>query len=371
MRGGTGPGPGHPSAATTGQARSLLVPGAIAFVLIATVYMPTHPSGSAGQALLGAIAGLYVVGMAVILPRVTRVLILGGRRVAADAPFLRPGLLASGASPARRLVAVASGAVVSGALAAAAAAATSGTDIRSYQHAIGSLAVLANLGLLLATMVPMPGLAGWEAVEAITEARCSNRDHHAAHVARAAKAVAVALAVLLALGAALIGDPMLAALGILAAATVWAQAEAVRRIDIVERFFASHTASQLAHPVNAVRRADEQIADLTGEARAAASLVVDGAGLFVGAIGPRQMRAAAARPAARCSDAMVPVRTLRIAQAADGAADIAGDLEIAGIVLVRGDPRYGAVEADDVIAQMRAWADADALATRQAHGTAA
>ena len=53
---------------------SMPLPGAIASVLIATIYRPSHPSGSAGQALLAAIAGTYVVGMAVLLPRATRVL---------------------------------------------------------------------------------------------------------------------------------------------------------------------------------------------------------------------------------------------------------------------------------------------------------
>ncbi len=363
-------GPAHRAGATAGSARSLLVPGAIAFVLIATVYLPTHASASGAQALLGAVAGVYVVGMTVILPRVVRVLILGGRRAAADAPFVRPGALAVGASPARRLAAVVAGAVVSGGLALVAVGATSGTTPGSYQHAIGTLAVIANLGLLLATLVPLPGLAGWEAVESFAAFRCPEASHHAAHTAHAAKAAAVALTILLGLAAIRIGDPMLFPLGLLAAATVWAQAEAVRRVDIVERFFASHTASQLSHPVHAVRRADEQIAELTAEAQASPSLVIDGAGLFVGAIGPRQMRAAATRPAARFGDAMVPARTLRIAQADDAAADIAADLEAVGIVLVRGERRYGAVDADDVVVQLNAWAHADALAARHAHRAA-
>ncbi len=352
---------------TVAQARSLLVPGAIALVLIGTVYLPTHASASAAQAILGDLAGVYVVGMAVLLPRVARVVILGGRRAAADAPFVRPGSLAAGASPARRLTAVASGAIVSGALAAVAAAATTGTTPGSYQHAIGSLAVLANLGLLLATLVPLPGLAGWEAVEAVADLRCAKSSHHAAYAARAAKAVAVSLTVLLGLASLRIGDPMLALLGLLATLTVWAEAEAVRRVDLAERFFATHEASQLAHPVTAVRRVGEQIADLAGEARTSAALVVDGAGLFVGAIGPRQLRDAASRPAARLGDAMVPARTLRIAQAEDAAADIATDLETAGIVLVRGEQRYGVVEADDVVVQLRAWAGEDSIAMRRAH----
>ena len=362
LHGDAGPRPGW----CVQTMRSVVVPGVIAFVLIATVYLPSHPTVSAAQALLGAVAGIYVVAMAFILPRVARVLVLGGRRAALDAPFIRPGSLASAASPARRLLAVVCGAVVSGAVTAGAALATSGTNPASYQHAIGSLAVLANLGLLLATAIPMPGLAGWDAVEAVADLRCSNSSHHAAHAARAAKGVAVTLTILMALAAVRIGDPMLAPLGLLTTATVWAQAEAVRRLDLVERFFATHTATQLAHPVTAVLRSDEQIAELPGDARAWAALVVDGGGLFVGAIGPRPLRAAATRPAARYGDVMVPAGRLRIARPEEAAAAIAGDLEAAGIVLVRGERQYGAVQADDVIAQLRAWADADALETRHA-----
>ncbi|MHB8961151.1 MAG: hypothetical protein ACYDAN_16190 [Candidatus Limnocylindrales bacterium] len=362
-----GTGDGRPAGFAAEQARSLLLPAVIALVLIATIYIPTHPSGSAGQALLAAIAGTYVVGMAVLMPRVTRVLILAGRRAVGDAPFLRPNQVAAGAPPARRLAAVAVGAVVSGALAAVAAAATTGAAPGSYQHAIGSLAVLANFGLLLATLVPVPGLAGWDAVEAVADLRCSDPDHRAAHVARTAKAASAVLAILLTAASLRIGDPMLPALGALMAVTVWVQAEALRRLDVVSRFFAGHTADDLARPVNAVLRVDDRVADLTSEARAHPALVLDGAGLFAGAIGPRQMLAAASRPAARCGDAMVPASALLIAQADAPAAAIAPDLEKAGVVLVRGNRRYGAVEADDVVAQLRAWAGADAAAMAAAH----
>ncbi len=362
-----GTGDGRTAGAAVQPARSLLVPGAIAFVLIATLYLPTHPGESLPQAVLAAVAGVYVIGMAFVVPRVIRVVILGGRKAVGDAPFLRPRDVAAGASPARRLSAVGAAALVSGALAAAATLATAGAAPGSYQHAIGSLAVLANVGLLLATVVPMPGLAAWDAVEAIADLRCANASHRAAHAARTAKVVAAVLAVLLALFAVRAGDPMLLALGILTAASVSVQAEAIRRLDTVSRFFASHTAAQLARPVNAVRRVDDRIADLPPEARTCSSLVLDGSGLFVGAIGPRQMRAAASRPAARCGEEMVAAGALLIAQADAPALEIAAHLRTAGIVLVRGDQRYGAVDADDMVAQMQAWARADAAAALAAH----
>lgn len=352
---------------TPDPARTLLVPGVIAFVLIATLYLPTHASEPLGQALLAALAGVYVVAMSVVLPRATRVVILGGRRTLGDAPFLRPGLLARGASPARRLLAVGAGAVVSGALAAVALAATAGEPNLGYAHAIGSLAVLANLGLLLATVVPMPGLAGWEAVEATVDLRCPNRDHRAAHAARTAKAAAAILAGILSALAVASGDMMLLVLGILTTAMVWVQAEALRRLDVVERFLSGHTALQLARPISAVCRVDDRIADLSPVARACPCLVLDGAGLFVGALGPRQMQASLARPAARCGDAMVPARTLRIVQADTPAAEISAALQTAGIVLVRGDRQYGAVDADDVVAQLRSWTQRDAAEIRVAH----
>jgi hypothetical protein len=186
---------------------------------------------------------------------------------------------------------------------------------------------------------------------------------------RTAKNVAVALAAALLLGAGMTGDALLAVLGAAAFATVWAQADVAGRLDTASRFLAGHTASQLARPVSAVRRADESVAGLRGDARTSAAIVIDGAGLFVGAIGPRQVSSAAARTAARCGDVMVPAGRLRITRSDVAASDIAADLAVSGIVLVQGDGGIGAVEAEEVEVQRRAWAVDDSLALRLAHGS--
>jgi len=177
---------------------------------------------------------------------------------------------------------------------------------------------------------------------------------------RTAKNQTVALAAALLLGTSLTGDALLAVLVAAAFATAWAQADAVARLDTASRFLAGHTASQLAHPVTAVRRADEAVAILRGASRTTAALVIDGAC-------PRQISAAVTPTAARCGDVMVPAVRLRITRADVVASEFAADRAVAGIVLEQAEGRIGAVEAEDVAFQRRAWAENDLRALRMAH----
>lgn len=345
----------------------LLVPAAIAVVLVATLYMPMHPNAWPVQVALTTAAGTYLVGMAVLLPRAARLVMLDGRRAAA--PRRRSSSTVLHASPARRLAAFSAGALLSSALAIAAGVATAGATPGTDQHAIGMLAGVANLGLLLALVVPIPGLPGWGAAQAVADLRCADPDHRVAHAARMARTAAALLAALLAVGAVLLRNPVIAALGGLPAVAVWVAAGSRKDLDTTSRFLRSHSASDLAHPVTSVCRADDRIADLAPGTRDCVSLVLDGSGAFVGVVGPRQFRVALARPAARCGDVMVPAASLRVVPGDAPAADIAGDLATVGVLLVRGGRCYGAVDADDVAAQMRSWAVTDTQAMLAAHGS--
>jgi hypothetical protein len=64
---------------------------------------------------------------------------------------------------------------------------------------------------------------------------------------------------------------------------------------------------------------------------------------------------------------MVPAVRLRITRADVVASEFAADRAVAGIVLEQAEGRIGAVEAEDVAFQRRAWAENDLRALRMAH----
>ncbi len=302
------------------------------------------------------VASAYVIAMSLVLPRVLRAVVLHARPVTAAEVLRGPRDASSHASPVRRLAALGAGGAVSALLAGIALSAASSTVPGSYQHAIGSLAVLANAALLLATLLPLPGLSAWDGAAALGALWCPDASHLPAHTAHAATAVALVLGGVLALLSLALGTPMLSVIGVATVIVVWSRAEATLRLDHAARFLRSHTAADLAAPVTAVRRVDDRIADLTPAARTCPSLVIDGGALFVGVIGLHQFKAAVGADT-RCGDVMVPARAVPIVQGNTPASDLARALEDVGVVLVRGDSRYGAIDADDVRRRIRASAD--------------
>lgn len=256
---------GGPRSAMLAIGPGWALPAMVVFAFVALVYLPAHPAQSTTRAVLAAGGAMYVIGLSVIMPRLLRGVVLrhAGSREAIVVLGREHGALRSAQlAPRWRLVAVALGAGTS-AMGALAAASIAGLVERGgYPHAIATLAVATNLAVAFGALAPLPGLGGWAAVLAIADARGTSPDDRVRWAAGAARAVAPAIPLLIAGLGVVVGDPMLIPLGLFIGLFVWMQAGTTRKLDVAERFFARHTATDLARPLTGMRRADDRVRDL-------------------------------------------------------------------------------------------------------------
>lgn len=103
----------------------------------------------------------------------------------------------------------------------------------TYAHALVSLALGANLALAAAAAIPIPGLTGWALMLAIVDAAGSFVDRRVRRAARVAQAVGCPALLLVGIGAALLGDPLMAILGFLLAMFIWTRTDVAVAHDAI------------------------------------------------------------------------------------------------------------------------------------------
>lgn len=351
---------GKSSAGTVAIGSGWLVPATMLFVFVTVAYLPTHPIGNGVAGLIAAIGAFYVVAILVVLPRLVRGFVL--RRGGLGDPIVLLGhasdvLERATVPPLRRLAAVASGLLVTMLATVGSILVTGGAASGTYSHAVGSLALAANLALLLGSLMPIPGFGGWAVLLALADLRPAGPDGRVGQAAIWARTAALGLvggSVILGFA---VGDVMVVPIGLLLAVFAWRAAGTARGVDVAKRFFARHSAADLARPLTAVRQADDRLAELGPEARDAPALVLDGHGALVGVVGPRQLEAALRGESAdhRCSDVMVPIRALTIIGGTAPASALLPGLTAHGFAVVRSESGIAAADADDVGRQLRIW----------------
>jgi hypothetical protein len=336
------------------------VPAALTFAFLVAVYLPDHDAADAGRGLIGAIGALYVVGVSFVLPRLVRGLLL--RRGGWSGPVVLLGrdaraLEADDLRPAWRFTGITGGLLVHVALAVMAWRVLAEAQAGTYPHAVSGLALAVNVVLAIAALAPVPGFGGWALLLAGADARNVPIDERVEWAVMGARLIALTLAVV---GGAFVvasGHAMLMPFVGLAAGFTWIRAETARSLDSVERFFARHTAGELARGLTVVRRADEVLSVLHQRAREEAALVVSDEGVLLGAIGPRQISAALSRAGAapRFAEAMVPVGRLHFVSSAAPGNALLAELAQHGFAVVRDEDRYAVAEAVDIGRQIHIW----------------
>lgn len=330
-------------------------PATLVALLVALVYLPTHDgSGGGGNGLVAAAAGLYVVGLTVVLPRVVRggILRLAGSR---DPIVLigRPGdqLSSVEVRPRWRLAAIAAGAVVSLTGAIGGLALTHAAEPASNAHAIASLFLGANAIVAAGALVPLPGYTGWALLLVVIDAAGTPAELRVRRAARMGKGIGFPLFLLVGVGAALLGDPLLMLAAFLLAMLSWTSTDRAVARDHMARFLAGRTAGDVARPVAIHADADDPVAALvTGAGQDRVVAMVELRGAIVGALGPRQLAALdAGRPGQRCSDVMVPIGDVPLLPSDTPAASLMPALGRRGFVLVRMPGAVAFVEATDLL----------------------
>lgn len=340
-------------------------PTAFVALYVSLVYLPTHHTGpGGGDGFVAALGALYAVGLSVVLPRLIRGGIL--RAAGSREPIVLLGhsadaLLSHTIRPRCRLAAIVTGVLVSTAAALGSAALAGVAEEATYAHALVSLALGANLLIVAAAAVPIPGFTGWALLLALVDAAGIRTDQRVRRAARIAQAVGFPGFLLAGLAAGLLGDLMLSLAAFLLALFTWTRTDVAVGHDAIARFLASHSVGDLARPAASRADADESVADLIERLTDVGVVtLVEVGGALVGAIGPRQLAARdRLRREQRCSELMVPLARLPLLPATTPAAGLVSQVGRYGFALVRGLPPIGYVEASDLLVRILATAGAN------------
>ncbi|MBI3746516.1 MAG: hypothetical protein HY264_08375 [Chloroflexi bacterium] len=342
-------------------------------MFVALFYVPGHnPSARGDDQLVAAIGALYVIGLSVVGVRLVRGVIIraGGSRE----PIVLLGrgpdpLLSAAIRPRRRLAAVVAGVMVPVAAAMLAAGLAAVAGPASNAHAIASLALGVNGVIAAGVLVPAPGFPGWALLLALVDAAGTRPDQRVRRAARVAQSVGLPILIGSGLVAGWFADPMLVFLGLVLGFLIWTGSQAATAQDATERFLAAHVAGAVARPLTDHAQGDEPVGDLIARLRTDFAVVaVEVGGGMLGAIGPRQLAArdVGARNE-RCSDAMVPLTSLRLVGPGSPAVDLLPEIIRHGFALVRDPDGLAFVEATDLGRQIRLWvALGDRLAEKSA-----
>lgn len=340
-------------------------PTAFVAIFVSLIYLPGHhATTAAGDGLIAAIGALYLIGLSVVLPRLVRGGIL--RRAGGQGPIV---LLGSGADPLvtaairprSRLGAIGAGMLVSTAIALGSTVVLGVAEPVGYVHALAGLALGTNLALVATAAMPIPGFTGWALLLALVDARGVPASRRIRRAARVAQLVAVPSFILLGVGAALLGHPMMVLIGFLLAMSTRTLTESAVGHDATARYLQGRDAGDVARPVTSHADADEPVEDVVGRLADAGDVtLVEMRGALVGAIGPRQRdaRASVGGPQ-RCSELMVPLDSLPLLPATTPATALLAELGRHGLVLVRGSHALVYVEAGDLLLQILVSAAAD------------
>lgn len=339
-----------------------LWPVAFGAAIVALFFVPGHnPAASGGDDLVATVAVLYVVGLIVIGVRLIRGVILraGGSRD----PIVLLGrgpdpLLAAAIRPRWRLAAIAAGlaATLTGVFISNRLAALA--EATSSAHLIAGLALIVSAVIAVGSLIPAPGFSGWALVLGIVDGAGTRPDRRIRRAAILARSIGMPILVAAGVAAGLLGDPMLMLIAFYLAFVTWSGSQAATAQDDAARFMAAHGAGEVARPLVDHAQGDERIVDLMARLRTDIAVVaVEGVGGSVlGAIGPRQL---ATRNDTnhdhRCSDAMVPLASLRLLASASPAIDLLPEIARHGFALVREPEGLGYVEKSDLARQIRIW----------------
>lgn len=338
-----------------------LWPAAFVAMFVALFYVPGHSPASGGSDdLVATIGALYVVGLIVVGVRLLRGTIL--RAGGSHQPIVLLGrgpdpLTSEAIRPRWRLTAVAAGAIAPVAAALAAWQLAAAADPTTYAHAIASLALSVSAVIAAGALIPAPGFPGWALLLGIVDSTGAPLEQRVRRAARIARAVGAPILFAAGIAAALLGDPMLMLLGFVLGFLTWSGGQAAAAQDATARFLAAHTAGEIARPIANDAAPDELIGNLMGRLRTDNTIVtVEAGGGVVGAIGPRQLAARdALKRDERCTEAMVPLGSLRLLGPASPAVDLLPEIARHGFALVTGPDGLGYVEASDLGRQIRIW----------------
>ena len=336
-------------------------PAAFVALIVGLFYVPGHnPSSGAGDDLIGTIGVLYVIGLSVTGVRLLRGIILraGGSREPIVLLGRAPDPLNSATiKPHWRLGAVVAGAVVPVTMAIAAAQVVAGVGPGTNAHAIANLALGVNAVIAIGVLVPAPGFPGWALLLAVVDAAGARPDQRIRRTSRLAQSAGLLILAVAAIGAALLGHPMLMFLGFALGFVAWSGSQTAAAQDETVRFLAAHTAGEIARPMMNRSAPDEAIGDIVPRLRTEeAVLAVESGGGVIGAIGPRQLKARGTRKRDdRCADAMVPLASLRLVGPATPAVELLSEVARHGFALVTGPDELGYVEAADLGRQIGIW----------------
>lgn len=349
---------GPPATATLALGVGWVWPATVVAVVVALIYLPTHHASTGfGDGFVSMLGALYVVGLSVVLPRLVRggILRAAGSR---DAIVLlgrgADPLVSATIRPRWRLAAVGAGVLVSVAAALGSAAFAGVAEEATYAHALVTLALGANVAVAVAAVVPIPGFTGWALLLALVDAAGIPADRRVRRAARVAQAVGFPALLIAGMGAALLGDPMMALYGFLLAMFTWTRTDLAVGHDVIARFLAGHAVGDVARPVASHADGDEPVDDLVGRLTDGGVVtLVEASGALVGAIGPRQLAARdRVRRGQRCSELMVPVSKLLLLPATTSATALLPALGRHGLALVRGSTPIMYVEANDLLVRI-------------------
>jgi hypothetical protein len=354
-----------------------LWPAAFVAMLVALVYMPGHSPGSAGSDdLLATIAVLYVIGLSIASVRLVRGMIV--RAGGSHEPIVLLGsgpdpLVSEAMRPRWRLAAVAAGVLEPIAVAVVVVRFIGAVAPGTSAHAIASIALVANAVIVAGVLVPAPGFPGWALLLGIVDSAGARPDQRVRRAARLAQSIGVPIFLAAGAGAALLGDPMLMVLGLVFGFVTWSGSQAAVGQDQTARFLAAHEAGELVRPLANHAAPDEAVNEVVARLRTDDAVVaVEVGGGVLGAIGPRQLMARGAMSrGARCTEAMVPLGTLRLLRPASPAVELFPEIVRHGFALVTGPDGLSYVDAADLWRQIRIWvALGDCRATEPAHPAA-
>lgn len=330
-------------------------PATFVALFIGLAYLPAHRAGGGGgDGLVAAVAALYVVGLAVALPRLARAAILrlaGSSDTIVLIGYAGDRLSSATIRPRWRLAAIAAGLMTSllGVIGGVALAGVA--EPASYAHAVASIVLGANAVVAVGTLVPIPGYTGWALLLSAVDAAGTPVELRVWRAARLGQGIAFPLFLLVGMGAALLGDPMLMLAGFMVAMLSWTQTDLAVGRDQIARFLADRVAGDVARPVTIGAGADDLVDTLltrAGPGRAVAT--VEARGALVGAIGPLQLaKHDPARAEQRCSDVMVPIGGVPLLPANTPASSLLVAFGRRGFVLVRMPNGLGYVEAADLL----------------------
>ncbi|HEX7949589.1 MAG TPA: hypothetical protein VF494_04500 [Candidatus Limnocylindrales bacterium] len=329
-------------------------------LLVAFVYVPAHRGGDGAlDGLIATVAGLYVVGLSVVIVRLSRGGIL--RRAGSTDPIVILGSGPDSAADARisprwRLAAIAAGTLQAALAGGAWAWLGSQVEVSTYAHSLATLGLEANLALAAGIVVAAPGYAGWALVLALVDAAGTPVNRRVPRAARLARLAGVPIAALLGVAAIAVGDPVLVVVAAMLMMFTASQSNLAVRRDSLARFLAGRAAGDVARPVASHAEADDPVAELLARLTAPTAVtVVERSGALIGAVGPKQLvardRKLVGQPVV---ELMVALSRVPLLAASTPAGEVLAALGPHGFALVRTGDGLAYIEATDLLAQVEA-----------------